>query len=52
MQNSTKLEFFSTFKNDYTPLSYLSLPSKLTERKELVKFRIGSRKLKIEPGKR
>ena len=42
MQNSTKLEFFNTFKNDYTPFSYLGLTNKLSERKELVKFRIGS----------
>jgi len=48
MQNSTKLEFFNTFKNDYTPSSYLSLTSKLSERKELVKFRIGNHKLRIE----
>ena len=29
MQNSTKLEFFNTFKNDYTPASYLG--NKLSE---------------------
>ena len=38
IQNPSKLEFFNTFKNDYTPFSYLSLTSKLNERKELVKF--------------
>jgi len=48
MQNSTKLEFFSTFKNDYIPSSYLGLTSKLSERKELVKFRIGNHRLRIE----
>ena len=42
MQNSTKLEFFNTFKNDYTPFSYLGLTNKLSERKDLAKFRIGS----------
>ena len=51
MQNSTKLEFFNTFKNDYTPSSYLGLTSKLSERKELVKFRIGNHKLRIETGR-
>ena len=40
MQNSTKLEFFNTFKNDYAPSSYLGLTNKLSgERKELVKLR-------------
>ena len=42
MQNFIKFEFFNTFKNDYTPSSYLRLTSKLSERKELVKFRIGN----------
>ena len=51
IQNSSKLEFFNTFKNDYTPSSYLSLTSKLNERKELVKFRISNHKLRIETGK-
>ena len=46
-QNSTKLKF----KNDYTPSSYLGLTSKLSERKELVKFRIGNHKLRIEAGR-
>ena len=40
MQNSTKQEFFNTFKNDYALSSYLGLTSQLSERKELVKFRI------------
>ena len=51
MQNSSKLEFFNTFKNDYTPSSYLGLTNKLSERKELVKFRIGNHKLRIETGR-
>ena len=46
MQNSTKLDFFSTFKNNYTPSSYLGLTDKLSDRKEPVKFRIGNHKLK------
>ena len=49
MQNSTKLEFFNTFKNDYAPSSYLDLTNKLSERKELVKLRIGNHKLRICP---
>ena len=48
MQNSTKLKFFNTFKNAYTPSSYLDLTSKLSENKELVKFRIGNHKLRTE----
>ena len=38
IQNTAKLEFFNTFKNDYTPSSYLGQTNKLSERKELVKF--------------
>jgi len=51
MQNSAKLKFFKTFKNDYTPSSYLGLTSKLSERKELLTFRIGNHKLRIETGR-
>ena len=51
MQNSTKLKCFYTFKTDYTSSSYLGLTSKLSERKELVKFRIGHHKLRIETGR-
>ena len=47
----TKLEFFNTFMNDYTLSSYLGLTSKLSERKGLVKFRIGNHKLMIETGR-
>ena len=50
MQNASKLAFFNTFKNDYTPSSYLGLTNKLSERKEVVKFRIGNHKLTIETG--
>ena len=51
MQNSTKLGFFNTFKNDYAPSSYLGLTNKLSERKELLKLRIGNHKLRIENGR-
>lgn len=32
------LEFFNTFKIDYTPSSYLDLTNKLSERKDRVKY--------------
>ena len=51
MQNSTKLEFFNTFKNDYAPSSYLGLTNKPSGRKELVKLRIGNHNLRIETGR-
>ena len=51
IQHSKKLEFYNTFKNEYTPSCYLELTSKLSERKELVKFRIGNHKLMIESGR-
>ena len=50
IQHSKKLQFYNTFKNEYTP-SYLELTNKLNERKELVKFRIGNHKLMIETGR-
>ena len=45
MQNPTKLEFFNTLD------CYLGLTNKLSERKELVTFRIGNHKLRIETGR-
>ena len=51
IQNSNKLEFLNTLKNDYTPSSYLGLTSKLSERKELVKLRIGNHKLSPRTGR-
>jgi len=54
IQNSTKLTLFNTFKNDYTPPPpppYLGLTSKLSKRKEQVKFRICNHKLRIETGR-
>ena len=51
IQHSKKLEFYNNFKNEYTPFCYLELTSKLNERKELVKFRIGNHKLMIETGR-
>jgi len=51
IQHSKKLEFYNTFKNKHTPSCYLELTSKLNERKELVKFRIGNHKLMTESGR-
>ena len=51
IQNSKKLEFYNTFKNEYTPCCYLSFTRKLNGRKELVKLRIGNHKLIIETGR-
>ena len=48
MQNSTKLEFFNTFKNDYTQSSCLGLINEQSERKKQVKLRIDNHKLRIE----
>jgi len=50
IQHSKKLEFYNTFKNEYTP-SYLELTNKLNERKELVKLRMGNHILMIETGR-
>ena len=35
MHNSTKIEFFNIFKNDYAASSYLRLTSKLEKEKNL-----------------
>ena len=51
IRNSKKLEFYNTFKDEYTPSCYLDLTRKLNNRKELVKLRIGNHKLLIETGR-
>ena len=51
IRNSQKLEFYNTFKDEYTPSCYLDLTRKLNNRKELVKLRIGNHKLLIETGR-
>ena len=51
IRNSKKLEFYNTFKDEYTPSCYLDLTRKLNNRKELVKLRIGNHKLFIENGR-
>ena len=50
LQHSKKLEFYNTFKTEYTPSYYLDLTKKIINRKALVKLRIGSHKLMIESG--
>ena len=51
-QSSTKLEFFNTFKNDYTPSSYLGLTNKLSEWKEMSKnLGWAITKLRVETGR-
>ena len=50
-QRSKKLEFYNAFNHEYTPSCYLEHTSKLIERRELVKFRIGNHKLMIETGR-
>ena len=51
IRNSKKLEFYNTFKDEYTPSCYLDLTIKVNNRKELVKLRIGHHKLLIETGR-
>ena len=51
IRNSKKLEFYNSFKDEYTPSCYLDLTRKLNNRKELVKPRIGNHKLSIETGR-
>ena len=48
--NSKKLEFYSVFKDSYTPSIYLDVTRKNPKRKTLVKFRISDHKLNIETG--
>ena len=51
LEDSKKLEFYNTFKTEYTPSYYLDLTKKITNRKSLVKLRIGNHKLIIESGR-
>ena len=51
LEHSKKLEFYDTFKTEYTPSYYLlDLTKKNTNRKALIKLRIGN-KLMIESGR-
>ena len=51
LQHSRKLEFYSTFNTECTPSYYLDLTRKITNRKVLVKLRIGNHKLMIKSGR-
>ena len=48
LEHSKKLEFYNTFKTEYALSYYLDLTKKSTNRKALVKLRIGNHKLMIE----
>ena len=50
LEHFKKLEFYNTFKTEYTPSYYLDLTKKITNRKAFVKLRIGNHKLMIESG--
>ena len=51
LQHSKKLEFYSSFKNNFAPSIYLDITRKNCNRKTLVKLRIGNHKLGIETGR-
>ena len=48
LQQSQKLSFYCTIKDDYSPSPYLALTRKNPSRKVLVRFRISSHRLRIE----
>ena len=50
LQQSQKLSFYCTIKDDYSPSPYLVLTRKNPSRKALVKFRISSHQLRIDTG--
>ena len=51
LQQSQKLSFYCTIKDEYSPSPYLALTKKKNpSRKALVRFRISSHQLKIETG--
>ena len=49
--NSNKLQFYKSFKEEYTPTTYLDLSRKANERKPLVKLRLRNHELMIELGR-
>ena len=51
LQHFKKLEFYNNFKNEYRPSYYLDFTRKITDRKALVKLRIGNHRLIIECGR-
>ena len=52
LQQSQKLSFYCTIKDDYSPSPYLVLTRKNPSRKALVRFRISSHQLRIETGRK
>ena len=51
LQQSQKLSFYCTIKEDYSPSPYLVLTRKNPSRKALVKIRISSHQLRIKTGR-
>ena len=51
LQQSQKLSFYCTIKDDYSSSPYLGLTRKNPSRKALVKFRISRHQLRIETGR-
>ena len=51
LQQSQKLSFYCTIKDEYSPSPYLALTRKNSSRKALVRFRISSHQLRIETGR-
>ena len=50
-QNTRKLVFFNTFKNEFKPEGYLDQIKHISARKQFAKFRISNHQLQIETGR-
>ena len=50
-QNTRKLVFYNTFKNEFKPEGYLDQIKHISARKQFDKFRISSHQLQIETGR-
>ena len=51
LENSKKLEFYKTFKDEYSTSDYLYQLRHYDERQNFVKFKISNHKLMIEHGR-
>ena len=51
VQNSQKLEFYRSFKNEYTSSKYLELTWRVPDRRTITELRISNHKLMIELGR-
>ena len=51
LENSKKLEFYKTFKDEYSTSDYLYQLRRYYERQNFVKFKISNHKLMIEHGR-